>query len=234
MGEQIKILIVEDEVKIANSLKQGLEELQYKVDIAYDGLIGQKLFLTVQYDIVLLDINLPGINGLDLCRIIRQYDQKIPVLMLTAFGSTDDKVEGFNTGADDYLVKPFDFKELLARINALLRRAEIVFEVKGKQLAIADLQMDLERKEVTRNGTQIKLTAKEFQLLEYLLRNKNKVVSRSDIAESVWELDFDTGTNIIDVYVNYLRRKIDKGYASRLIHTQVGFGYVMKEVAAGE
>jgi DNA-binding response OmpR family regulator len=234
MAEAIKILIVEDEIKIANSLKQGLEELQYKVDIAYDGLIGQKLFLSNSYDIVLLDLNLPGINGLDLCRIIRQYDQKIPVLMLTAFGSTDDKVQGFDMGADDYLVKPFDFKELLARLNALLRRADIVPDTKGKQLSIADLQMDLERKQVTRNGKQIKLTTKEFQLLEYLLRNKNKVVSRGDIAESVWELDFDTGTNIIDVYVNYLRRKIDREHARKLIHTQVGFGYVMKELVEEE
>ena len=234
MAEAIKILIVEDEIKIANSLKQGLEELQYKVDIAYDGLIGQKLFLSNSYDIVLLDLNLPGINGLDLCRIIRQYDQKIPVLMLTAFGSTDDKVQGFDMGADDYLVKPFDFKELLARLNALLRRADIVPDTKGKQLSIADLQMDLERKQVTRSGKQIKLTAKEFQLLEYLLRNKNKVVSRGDIAESVWELDFDTGTNIIDVYVNYLRRKIDREHARKLIHTQVGFGYVMKELVEEE
>ena len=234
MAEAIKILIVEDEIKIANSLKQGLEELQYKVDIAYDGLIGQKLFLSNSYDIVLLDLNLPGINGLDLCRIIRQYDQKIPVLMLTAFGSTDDKVQGFDMGTDDYLVKPFDFKELLARLNALLRRADIVPDTKGKQLSIADLQMDLERKQVTRSGKQIKLTAKEFQLLEYLLRNKNKVVSRGDIAESVWELDFDTGTNIIDVYVNYLRRKIDREHARKLIHTQVGFGYVMKELVEEE
>jgi len=234
MTEEIKILIVEDEIKIANSLKQGLEELQYKVDIAYDGLIGQKLFLSNRYDIVLLDINLPGINGLDLCGVIRQHDLKIPVLMLTAFGSTDDKVQGFETGADDYLVKPFDFKELLARINALLRRVDLITDTKGKQLSIADLQMDLERKEVIRSGKQIKLTAKEFQLLEYLLRNKNKVVSRGDIAESVWELDFDTGTNIIDVYVNYLRRKIDREHTHKLIHTQVGFGYVMKEVAGEE
>ena len=234
MAEAIKILIVEDEIKIANSLKQGLEELQYHVDIAYDGLVGQKLFLSNGYDIILLDINLPGINGLDLCNIIRQHNKKIPVLMLTAFGSTDDKVQGFDTGADDYLVKPFDFKELLARINALLRRADIVPDTKGKQLGIADLQMDLERKEVTRNGKQIKLTAKEFQLLEYLLRNKNKVVSRGDIAESVWELDFDTGTNIIDVYVNYLRRKIDREHTRKLIHTQVGFGYVMKDIAGEE
>ena len=135
MAEAIKILIVEDEIKIANSLKQGLEELQYKVDIAYDGLIGQKLFLSNSYDIVLLDLNLPGINGLDLCRIIRQYDQKIPVLMLTAFGSTDDKVQGFDMGADDYLVKPFDFKELLARLNALLRRDDIVPDSKGKRIS---------------------------------------------------------------------------------------------------
>jgi DNA-binding response OmpR family regulator len=234
MTKKIKILLVEDEVKIANSLRQGLEELNYKVDIAFDGILGQKLFLQEKYDIILLDINLPGINGLDLCKMVRQHDRKIPVLMLTAFGSTDDKIEGFDTGADDYLVKPFDFKELLVRINALLRRAEIIMEIKGNELSIADLKMDLERKEVIRAGKKIKLTAKEFQLLEYLLRNKNKVVSRGDIAENVWALDFDTGTNIIDVYVNYLRRKIDREYAQKLIHTQVGFGYVMKETQKEE
>ncbi len=228
MESEIKILIVEDEVKIAASLKQGLEELQYEVSVAYDGELGQKLFLSNRFDLVILDINLPKMNGLELCRVIRQYNTKVAILMLTAFGSTDDKVEGFDTGADDYMVKPFDFKELLVRIRALLRRADINLPL-GNKLCIADLELNLDTKNAIRNGQKIQLTAKEFQLLEYLLRNKNRVVSRADIAEKVWDLDFDTGTNIIDVYVNYLRRKIDKGFSSKLIHTQVGFGYVMKE-----
>lgn len=227
MPSQINILIVEDEIKIANSLKQGLEELQYTITVASDGFTGKKLFLTNQFDLVILDINLPQINGMELCKIFRQHNKKIPILMLTAFGSTDDKVRGFDAGADDYLVKPFDFKELLVRIKALLRRVDIT-QVDNK-LSIAGLVMDIGNKEVTRNGKPIKLTLKEFQLLEYLLRNKNHIVSRADIAEKVWALDFDTGTNIIDVYVNYLRRKVDKDFTPKLIHTHVGFGYMLKE-----
>jgi two-component system, OmpR family, copper resistance phosphate regulon response regulator CusR len=227
MPAEINILIVEDEVKIGNSLKQGLEELFYKVTVALDGFTGKKLFLTNSFDLVILDINLPQINGMELCKIFRQHNKKIPILMLTAFGSTDDKVQGFDAGADDYLVKPFDFKELLVRIKALFRRADIL--PLNDKLSIGDLVMDLGNKEVTRNGKQIKLTLKEFQLLEYMLRNKNHLVSRTDIAEKVWDLDFDTGTNIIDVYVNYLRRKIDKDFSPKLIYTQVGFGYMLKE-----
>ena len=228
MAGDPKILIVEDEVKIAGSLKQGLEELQYQVSVGYDGEMGQKHFISGSFDLIILDINLPKMNGLDLCRYIRQYNTRVPILMLTAFGSTDDKVQGFEIGADDYLVKPFDFKELLVRIKALLRRTDSNISM-GNKLSIGDLELNMDNKEVHRDGKKISLTAKEFQLLEYFLRNKNRVVSRADIAEKVWDLDFDTGTNIIDVYVNYLRRKIDKGFSSKLIHTQVGFGYMMKE-----
>ncbi|MEP6673753.1 MAG: response regulator transcription factor [Ferruginibacter sp.] len=219
---------MEDEVKIAGSLKQGLEELQYSVSIAYDGEMGQKHFIAGPFELIILDINLPKMNGLDLCRYIRQYNTQVPILMLTAFGSTDDKVQGFDIGADDYLVKPFDFKELLVRIKALLRRTDSTISI-GNQLRIADLELNIDNKEVRRDGKKISLTAKEFQLLEYFIRNKNRVVSRADIAEKVWDLDFDTSTNIIDVYVNYLRRKIDRGFSSKLIHTLVGFGYMMKE-----
>ncbi|HYM93968.1 MAG TPA: response regulator transcription factor, partial [Chitinophagaceae bacterium] len=181
-----------------------------------------------QYDLVVLDINLPGINGYDLCRLIRKSDERIVVLMLTAMSSVDDRLEGFNTGADDYLVKPFDFNEFLARIRALLKRRFHSIPV-GNKLSIADLEMNLDTKEVYRNGQLIRLTAKEFQLLEYFLKNPNRVLSRADIALQVWELDFDSKTNVIDVYVNYLRNKIDKEFTQKLIHTVVGMGYVMKE-----
>ncbi|MBK9486048.1 MAG: response regulator transcription factor [Chitinophagaceae bacterium] len=225
----MQVLLVEDEKKIADSLKQGLEELQYTVEIAYDGTMGEKLFRQQAFDIVILDINLPGINGLELCKKIREVNKAIPVLMLTTFSSVPDKVEGFNAGADDYMVKPFSFDELIVRIRALLRRNADGNLPTGNLLSIADLEMNLDTKQVTRSGKNISLTAKEFRLLEYMLRNKNRVVSRADIGEQVWNNDFDTNTNTIDVYVNYLRKKIDKEFDIKLLHTQVGFGYMMKE-----
>ena len=226
--DEIKILLVEDEKKIAEALKKGLIEQHYHVELAYDGLIGWKVFEMHSFDLVILDINLPGMNGYDLCKQIRKQNQMIPVVMLTALNATDDKVEGFDAGADDYIVKPFDFKELLVRIRALLKR---IYQniPSGNILKIADLSMNLDSKEVTRAGTVIPLTAKEFQLLEYLVKNKNKVVSRADIALNVWDIDFDTKTNVIDVYVNFLRKKLDKDFDSKLIHTQVGMGYILKE-----
>jgi two-component system copper resistance phosphate regulon response regulator CusR len=226
--EDINILLVEDEKKIASALKQGLEEQGYHVQEAYDGAMGEKLFLNNTYDLVILDINLPEINGYTLSRNIRQRNQSIPILMLTALGTVDDKLEGFDAGADDYLVKPFEFKELLARIKTLLKRT-----VKGfpptNILRISDLELNLDSKEVTRAGNKIALTAKEFQLLEYLIRNKGRVLSRVDIASQVWDIGFDTGTNVIDVYINFLRKKIDKDYSVKLIHTQIGMGYILKE-----
>lgn len=225
---EIKILLVEDEKKIATALKTGMEEQGYYVMLAFDGEMGEKLFNNYDFDLVILDINLPDINGYTLSRMIRQKDRDIPILMLTALGTVDDKVEGFEAGADDYLVKPFAFKELLARIKSLLRRTVSGLPT-GHILRIADLEINLDSKEVLRSGNKISLTAKEFQLLEYLVRNKNKVVSRADIAGKVWDIGFDTGTNVIDVYINFLRKKIDKDYKSKLIHTQIGMGYIMKE-----
>jgi DNA-binding response OmpR family regulator len=227
--DEIKILLVEDETKIANTLKKGLAENGYWVDVAFDGLIGKRLILSNTYDLIILDINLPGLNGYELCRIIRNYNQQVPVLMLTAMNTTDDKVEGFDAGTDDYLLKPFEFKELLVRIRALLKRTMNQQLPTGNILRMSDLEMNLDSKEVKRGNQPILLTAKEFQLLEYLLRNRNRVVSRADIAVNVWDIDFDTKTNVIDVYVNYLRNKIDKRFSTKLIHTQVGMGYILKE-----
>lgn len=229
MTDERKLLIVEDEKKIATTLKKGLSENGYHVDVAFDGLIGKRLFDSNDYDLVILDINLPGMNGFDLCKVIRNSNQQIPIIMLTAMNTTEDKIEGFDTGTDDYMIKPFEFKELLVRIRALLKRTMNQQLPTGNILKVADLEMNLDTKEVVRAGQPITLTAKEFQLLEYFMRNRNRVLSRADIAERVWEIDFDTQTNVIDVYVNYLRNKIDKKFDTRLIHTQVGMGYIMKE-----
>ena len=225
---EARILLVEDEKKIADALKKGLTENQYEVEIAYDGLEGKKLFEAQPFDLAILDINLPGMNGYNLCKEIRLKNQQIPVMMLTALNAIDDKIEGFDAGADDYIIKPFDFKELLVRIRALLKRLRQSVPV-GNMLKVSDLTMNLDSKEVTRDGKAIALTAKEFQLLEYLIKNRNKVVSRADIALNVWDIDFDTKTNVIDVYVTFLRKKLDKDFAQKLIHTQVGMGYILKE-----
>lgn len=227
--EEIKILLVEDEKKIADTLAKGLKELNYHVETAYDGSIGLRLFENGCFNLVITDINLPGINGYILCKTIRNSNQHIPVLMLTSLNATDDKLEGFDSGADDYLVKPFEFKELVARVRALLKRTVNQKMPAGNILKIADLELNVDSKEVTRGGKEITLTAKEFMLLEYLMRNRNRVLSRVDITERVWDLDFDTRTNIIDVYINFLRRKIDKDFEPKLIHTQAGMGYMLKE-----
>lgn len=227
--EEIKVLLIEDEKKIADSISKGLKELDYHVETAYDGKIGLRLFENGTFNIVVTDINLPGINGYNLCKIIRSKNQHIPVIMLTALSATDDKIEGFDAGADDYLVKPFEFKELIVRIRALLKRTMNQQLPTGNILKVSDLELNVDSKEVTRSGKAISLTAKEFQLLEYFMRNRNRVLSRGDIAEKVWDLDFDTKTNVIDVYVNFLRKKIDKDFDEKLIHTQVGMGYIMKD-----
>jgi len=223
-----KILVVEDEPKVASFVKRGLEENELSCEIASDGLMGKRMFDSGDYDLILLDLNLPYKNGIELCKEIRSSDQKIPILMLTALGTTEDKLSGFDSGADDYLVKPFEFRELLARIRALLKRTSIA-ETGGNILTLLDLSVNLNTYEVTRSGKKIDLTQKEFALLVYLLRNKVKVVSRMDIAENVWDINFDTGTNIIDVYVNFLRKKMDKDFSQKLIHTQTGVGYILKD-----
>jgi two-component system, OmpR family, copper resistance phosphate regulon response regulator CusR len=227
--EEIRVLLIEDEKKIADSIAKGLREQDYYVETAYDGRIGLRLFENNRFNIVITDINLPGINGYDLCKIIRSSNQHIPVIMLTAFGATNDKIEGFDSGADDYIVKPFEFRELVVRIRALLKRTLNQQLPSGNVLRVADLELNVDSKEVTRGDKPINLTAKEFQLLEYFMRNRNRVLSRGDIAEKVWELDFDTKTNVIDVYVNFLRKKVDKDFDEKLIYTQVGMGYIMKE-----
>lgn len=227
----MKILLIEDEPKVASFIKKGLEEQSYEVDQAYDGSLGIRLALQKEYDLIILDIILPHMNGLDACREIRRHNSTVSILMLTALGTTDDKITGLDAGADDYLTKPFEFKELLARIRAVSRRSND--NNVGEKLSIADLELDVTRKTVTRAGKPISLTAREFTLLHYLLRNKGRVVSRVDITEQVWETSFDTGSNVIDVYINFLRKKIDKGHSSRLIHTLVGMGYVLKEQDEG-
>ena len=227
--EERKILIVEDERKIADTLKFGLTEIGFYVQVAYDGTLGYHLFCGQEFNLVILDINLPGMNGYDLCKAIRLKDQHVPIIMLTSMIALKDKIEGYDSGADDYMVKPFEFKELLLKIRALLKRTMNQSLPVGNVLKASDLEMNLDNKEVRRDGKIINLTAKEFQLLEYLLRNKNKVVSRVDIAISVWDVDFETNTNVIDVYISYLRNKVDKDFKHKLIQTHVGMGYILKE-----
>jgi two-component system copper resistance phosphate regulon response regulator CusR len=222
----MRILVIEDEKSVASFIKKGLEEQSFIVDMAYDGAMGKKLSQQYEYDIILLDVVLPEINGIELCRQIREHSA-VPIIMLTALGTTDDIVTGLDSGADDYLTKPFKFQELLARIRAAVRRKR---EVTGHgNFTLADLHIDFRTKQVTRNGKLIRLTAREFYLLHYFIRNKGILVSRADIAENVWENSFDTGSNVVDVYVNYLRNKIDKGYNPKLIHTVYGMGYIFEE-----
>ena len=227
--EERKILIVEDEQKIADTLKFGLSEHGYEVDVAYDGNIGKRIFDSHPFDLVILDLNLPGINGYDLCKSIRFQNSNIPIIMLTSMNTLNDKIEGYDAGTDDYMVKPFEFKELLLKIRVLLKRTIQQQLPSGNILRASDLELNLDSMEVKRSDKKINLTAKELQLLEYLLRNKNRVVSRADIAINVWDMSFDTNTNVIDVYINYLRNKIDKPFEDKLIQTQVGLGYILKE-----
>ncbi|HEV8082017.1 MAG TPA: response regulator transcription factor [Chitinophagaceae bacterium] len=215
--------------KIADTLKFGLDESGFDVDVAYDGKLGFHLFSANDFDLVILDINLPGINGYELCKLIRERNQQIPVLMLTSMSALNDKIEGYESGADDYMVKPFEFKELLLKIRSLLKRTSGKNVPVGNILKAADLEMDLDSREVKRGNRVINLTAKEFQLLEYLLRNKNRLVSRVDIAINVWDVDFETNTNVIDVYISYLRNKVDKHFEQKLIQTHIGMGYILKD-----
>ncbi len=225
----MKILIIEDDKRLAELIKRGLEEDGYNITIAYDGEMGKKLAFRQDFSLIISDIILPGINGLELCRSIRALKPGLPILMLTALGATDDKVEGFDAGADDYLVKPFEFRELRVRVRALIKRAETRLSQTGFTLNYADLEMNTETKTVKRSDTEIKLTPREFGLLEYMLNNPEKVLSRNEIAARVWDTHFDTGTNFVDVYINYLRKKIDKPFDVKLIHTRPGMGFVLKK-----
>lgn len=227
----MKVLIVEDEVKTVQSLKKGLEEHQIGVEFAHDGLTGRQIALSGNFDVIISDVVMPKMNGFELVRNLRDAGVKTPILLLTAMGATDDKVTGFESGSDDYLVKPFEFKELLVRIRALARRGK-----EGSQpkiiLRFSDLEMNLDAKTCHRNGKKVELTPKEFALMEYLIRNQGRVVSKVEIADKVWDINFDTGTNVIEVYVSYLRNKLDRPFDKKLIHTVFGLGYVLKEVEA--
>ncbi len=223
------ILIIEDETRVANLLKSGLEEDGYQTLVAYDSEMGLRLFRTHSIQMVISDIILPGIDGFGLCREIRKLNPSVPILMLTALGTTDDKLEGFDAGADDYMVKPFDFRELSARIRALLKRGSEASVARPERVSYADLSIDLNRREVARGNTPIKLSPKEYNLLLYMVENAERVINRMEIAEKVWNTTFDTGTNFIDVYINYLRKKIDRDFALKLIHTRPGMGFILTD-----
>ena len=222
----MRILVIEDEKKLAGFIRRGLVEQSYSVDVAYDGMKGFVLASQNDYDLIILDIILPKLDGWTTCRKIRTDGITTPILMLTALGETDDKVKGLDSGADDYLTKPFEFAELLARIRAILRRKysqpETILRVDG-------LILDPARHLLERDGKTIKVSAKEFALLEDLMQNQGKVMTRTQISEHVWDIDFDRGSNVIDVYIKSLRQKVDKGFSGRLIHTVIGVGYVIRE-----
>ena len=215
---------------MATLIKKGLEEMGLAVTIAAEGAVGRRLATGGLYDLVITDVLLPDINGVDICKAIRNELPELPIIMLTALGTTDDKVDAFDAGANDYLVKPFDFRELYVRIRELLKRVPPGGSRQKRMiLKAADLEMNLETRIVRRNAKEINLTPKEFRLLEYMMNNQGRVLSRAEIAEHVWETAFDTGTNFIDVYINYLRKKIDKGYSLKLIQTRPGIGFIFKE-----
>ncbi len=223
------ILIIEDEQRVAQLINAGLVESGYNCFLAYDGEMALRLVKSNHIDLVISDIILPGINGFDLCKQIRAINPATPIIMLTALGSTDDKLDGFNAGADDYMVKPFDFRELLARIKALLKRKHNIVSETPTTLSYADLLIDLNTKEVKRGDILIHLSPKEYNLLVYMVENAEKVVSRVDISDKVWNTHFDTGTNFIDVYINYLRKKIDRDFSTKLIHTKTGMGFILTD-----
>lgn len=227
MGSLYKILLVEDEPKLSQVIQEELVNQGYNTDIAYDGMVAEKLFKQHQYSLVLLDINVPYKNGLALCKEFRSINKKIPIIMLTALGEINDKVHAFALGADDYIVKPFHFNELFARIKVFLKRADSVAD-EPEKIVIGDLVIDFNEKSVTRNNQTISLTVKEFALLTLLARNRGKVISKNEILAKVWDLSFDTGTNTIEVYISFLRNKLDKHFDEKLIHTKPGFGYFIK------
>lgn len=229
MSDQKKILIIEDDLRIAQNISKGLLEKGFETEVAYDGKIGVKLALSNTFDLILLDLNLPGLNGYEVCSEVRKKKPSIPIIMLTALGETEDKIEGFERGADDYLVKPFDFRELLARINVFLKRNAVPEQSGDNYLKIANLEMDIDAKTVFRDGLKIDLTPKEFSLLEYLIRNKGKVISKAEISTNLWESNNQQSLNVVEVYINFLRKKIDKDYSPKLIHTKTGMGYILNE-----
>lgn len=226
---EIKVLIIEDDQRVAELTRKALTSNSYLVDSAYEGEQGLSMALKNDYDLIITDVILPKMDGVTICKKIREQKQDLPILMLTALGTTDDKVEGFDSGADDYLVKPFEMRELLARIKVLLKRNKIQQSLPDK-LIYAEIEMDTITKQVQRNNMPIHLTPKEYNLLEFMMRNPEKVLSKPEIAEKVWDTHFDTGTNFIDVYINYLRKKIDKNFEHKLIHTKQGMGFMLMKM----
>lgn len=222
------ILVIEDEKRVAGLIQKGLEEQGFAVTLAYDGEFGKRLACSNKYDLIITDIILPNLSGIELCKEIKLKYPTVPIIMLTALGTTDDKVEGFDAGADDYMVKPFDLRELYARIRALFKRNSLELKPKEPITVYADLKLNNDTKTVSRSGKEINLTPKELKLLEYMIQNKERLLTRTEIAEKVWDTHFDTGTNFIDVYINYLRKKIDKDFTNKLIHTKPGLGFIFK------
>lgn len=220
---------MEDEPKVVAFLKQGLEELGYTTEVAEDGKKGFEMIAKQPYDIYLLDILVPEMDGISLCRAVKEKYPSAPVIMITALGSLQNKLDGFDAGADDYIVKPFEFRELVARIRVLTKRGLEPNEKSKNILKVSDLELDMDKKLAYRKGREIFLSAKEFALLEYLMRNQGRVVSRPEIAEKIWDITFDTGTNVVDVYINLLRKKINKDSDSKLIQTRIGHGYILEE-----
>lgn len=220
--------LAEDDHKIATLIKSGLQENGYEVRIYHDGKSALQGFQSEVFQLLILDVMMPHITGIDICKQLREEGIQVPILMLTALGTVDDKVTGLEAGADDYLVKPFHFRELSARIEAMLRRQNLTATNTNHQLTFEDVVLDVRSKEVKRSGINLELTAKEFHLLELFMKNPNRLLSRQYIAEQVWDVNFDTGTNVVDVYINFLRNKIEKGFDRKLIHTKIGMGYIFK------
>lgn len=229
--ERKKILLVEDEVGVASFVKKGLAEAGFEVIVSYDGNTGIQMAQAGNFDLIILDIMLPGINGLEVCRAIRKQNRQVAILFLTAMGTAENVVIGLETEADDYLIKPFKFIELLARVKNLLRRAEVSPQAESlvEIYRVADLELNDYTKTVKRGERTISLTSTEYRLLLLFMKNPRRVMSRLDILEQVWSVDFDMGTNVVDVYVNYLRKKIDRDQSKKLVHTVIGMGYVLKE-----
>jgi len=223
----MRILIIEDDERLAGLIARSVREQGHEAVVAYDGTLGLRSALDPAHELIVMDLMLPGMNGIELCRAVRSERPDVPIIMLTALGTTDDKVEGFDAGADDYLVKPFDLRELHVRIRALAKRKH--GGAAEGLLRIADLELDLRTHEVRRAGQPVHLTPKEFSLLAYLMQHAGRVVPRTEIAREVWGIDFDTGTNFIDVYINYLRRKMDRDHGLKLIHTKPGVGFILRE-----
>lgn len=226
--EKATILVIEDDDRMAELIRRGLEESGYSITLCTNGTKGLSTAFRQRFDLIITDIILPGINGLEICKKLKQADEAYPIIMLTALGTTDDKVDGFDAGADDYMVKPFEMRELTVRIHALLKRNKAA-QGSNQVLRLADLELNLQTKIVKRGNTELNLTPKEFNLLAYMMANSGRVLSKAEIAEKVWDMNFDSGTNFIEVYISYLRRKVDKGFDRKLIHTKSGMGFILKE-----